>query len=471
MIEYKKFFTERIPEIISTLATNYTKTNNYLNLDDLKRRIFNDTFIISRALQRFMLTMALDNLNTPNLNVYSRISWLNGKAKEVFHAVDEAETEETLAAAVTSLYEEFQTTKEDFIEMINQHDTAQPSIYGYRDITNIRSQVTPFRIPLDIWEPFTHQNRYVNMFLPFDDVDHSYIDHRQFLNVIMSQWNEALHLYGFSFYNEEWRNRYYKYLEKEWTRCDIRYGTFDSVFLTHRSAFVEKSGYYKRALNYVKPGGTIIIYGLRSDFLPGNLDKLASTLDTVYVRFFTHVGFLDREAACKNDIVVLIGRKGHPSDYKKAYRDLLTQFLEGISNTGPLTFAGSDEDVTPFRSYELTENEYTQLIPHLAKTEQEAMNILFHKTEKDLRRPLLPFSSGQLGLVLISGDVNGVIEEQDTLCRHAVKGFSSRTSTSRTEPVLNPDGVEIGYKEITVNYPVTSVNVVLSNGDIREIGG
>ena len=57
-------------------------------------------------------------------------------------------------------------------------------------------------------------------------------------------------------------------------------------------------------------------------------------------------------------------------------------------------------------------------------------------------RPLLPFSIGQLGLVLTSGCLDGVIEEPDN-CSHVVKGRVIKVVDTEREINDTRDQVEI----------------------------
>ena len=467
MIEYDKFFTERVPVIIHNLALNYTDINAYLTFEDLKRRARNDLFIISRALQRFMLTMAADNINVTSLTVYSRVRWLDNKVKEAFRSADQAETISALADTLRTLDEDFQQNKETFIELIKSHSNTQ-RYSRYTDITRPRGQLPCNRIPESLMA-VNYTGNFINLFVPFDQLDEEYLNSHQMLLTLKQIL--PIHMYGFGTAGDDWNEQYYKYLEQEWTRCDTRYGTFDATYMTFNSAFNTKVGQYKRVYNYIKPGGTMIIYGLRSDFIPTYLEKLALTLENIRVYCFAHQPSLADDPSCRHDMVLVVGHKASVSDFVPSYRLLLSKFLFGWKDTEPFRFNGSIEDVTPFRTYELTENEYLNLRPALTKTEQGITSFLFPKKERDTRRPLLPFSSGQLGLVLISGDVNGVVEEADTLCRHAVKGFSSRTTSSRTEPVLNTEGLATGHKDITVDYPITNVRIIMPDGKVNKIGG
>ena len=457
--------------MLNNLAKIRTGNNVFLTPDDIRKRARYDLFVISRVLQRFILTMAMDRINRPSLPVHSRISQINSEIIRAYQGIAAAKTEEEIIRILESLYDNFRVIEDAFKEMIMQHSTMQYSYGEYNDIVDIKKQFGDFHIPYDIFRGIGTSSAHVNMFIPYaETLDTEYIVARSMITALTAQF-PRIRCYGFSLSDNRWRQSYYKYLSSEWTHCEIRYKTFDAVFMTWKSAFNPNQSFYQRLYNYARPGGTIFIYGLRNDFLPNHCEKLAMTLEDIQVRFFSHSAMV-AEAGGRNDFCLIIGRTtSNPRNWQTTYNQLMDAFLMGHPLEGDFTVTGSEEDVVPFRSYNLTEEEYVQLMPLLHQSEKGLTQFLFPKNRKDTRRPLLPFTSGQLGLVLISGDINGIVEESDTHCRHAVKGSSSRKSKQRTEPVLNNDGEEVGRKVITTTYPITTVQLVTASGNIYKIGG
>ena len=88
---------------------------------------------------------------------------------------------------------------------------------------------------------------------------------------------------------------------------------------------------------------------------------------------------------------------------------------------------------------------------------QDQVKIVDSYSNQDTRRPLIPFSPGQLGRVLVSGDIDGIIDEGDG-CYHVIKGSVYRNPTTTTEE----DGT-ISTEKTTYNV-ATSVTVMLANG-------
>ncbi len=78
------------------------------------------------------------------------------------------------------------------------------------------------------------------------------------------------------------------------------------------------------------------------------------------------------------------------------------------------------------------------------------------------RRPLLPFNIGQLGLVLTSGCLDGVIQDEDGTC-HVIKGRVTKSSEIERTNVDNT--IE---EEETISNKV-EINVFLPNGEFKTL--
>lgn len=85
-----------------------------------------------------------------------------------------------------------------------------------------------------------------------------------------------------------------------------------------------------------------------------------------------------------------------------------------------------------------------------------------NKIHENTKKPLLPFNVGQIGLVLTSGCLDGVIDEGDGHY-HLVKGRVSKKSEMVRE---TSDGI-MEEKEIVSNR--VEINVILPNGDFKTL--
>ena len=90
-------------------------------------------------------------------------------------------------------------------------------------------------------------------------------------------------------------------------------------------------------------------------------------------------------------------------------------------------------------------------------------NQSIEKLSEAAKQPLLPFNIGQLGLVLTSGCLDGIIDEGDGHC-HLIKGKVSKKSD--IERNYN-DNSEVEVQETISNR--VEINVVLPNGEFKTL--
>lgn len=96
-----------------------------------------------------------------------------------------------------------------------------------------------------------------------------------------------------------------------------------------------------------------------------------------------------------------------------------------------------------------------------------AMDSFFDKQKVDkisenTKQPLLPFNVGQIGLVLTSGCLDGIVDEGDGYC-HLVKGRVSKKSETQRE-------VSTGVvQETEVVSNRVEINVILPNGEFKTL--
>ena len=122
----------------------------------------------------------------------------------------------------------------------------------------------------------------------------------------------------------------------------------------------------------------------------------------------------------------------------------------------------------PYSSYDITAQDFLELLPAIRQTTDKLVNTLIPKNDDTARRPLLPFSSGQLGLILISGEINGAIREANGCC-HVVKGSSKQRTDTKTEETRNEEGVLTHIKETQSVYSSTNVTTIIPSGEIKVL--
>lgn len=133
-------------------------------------------------------------------------------------------------------------------------------------------------------------------------------------------------------------------------------------------------------------------------------------------------------------------------------RDLDTEYILPRSSVYIDLFKGSALDL----------EEVEQIIEKSSLMDKMWENQKVKKLDETIKNPLLPFNIGQLGLVLTSGCLDGIVDEGDGNS-HLIKGRVSKQIVE-TESETNK-GIEI--TETTVNK--VEINVLLPNGEFKVL--
>ena len=121
-------------------------------------------------------------------------------------------------------------------------------------------------------------------------------------------------------------------------------------------------------------------------------------------------------------------------------------------------------EIEMFRSINLEDEDIEQmvemsgLINHVIETQGQYQ-------DKDDMRPLLPFNTGQIGLVLASGQLDGIVEEKDGHV-HVIKGRIVRTNDDKGNDEDEEEGTMI---QSVVSSSKVQINLFLPNGDYKSI--
>lgn len=176
-------------------------------------------------------------------------------------------------------------------------------------------------------------------------------------------------------------------------------------------------------------------------------------------KYLTDVSVYRKE---NSEYILIMGLASkNRSDNLDVIHEIISQLL-GIKAPNLIyDIFGEDRDDIIFRSAYI-EPDYIQ--SNLLKNKEQINKLVAEQNKlldgqiiKDARRPLIPFSPGQLGLVLVSGDIDGIIDEGNGYY-HVIKGSTYRAPVTTTE---ENDGVRI---RTTTNNVATSVTVMLANG-------
>lgn len=122
------------------------------------------------------------------------------------------------------------------------------------------------------------------------------------------------------------------------------------------------------------------------------------------------------------------------------------------------------EPIDIFRGSVLDPNELLSIVKASGCMENFWKNQKVEKLSESSKQPLLPFSIGQIGLVLTSGCLDGIIDEGNGHY-HLIKGKVSKQSN--IERNYNDNESEIETQETISNR--VEINVVLPNGEYKVL--
>lgn len=283
----------------------------------------------------------------------------------------------------------------------------------------------------------------------------SFCDKVDYFDIAKADWQPSFEFYGTIYraklYNAE---PYKKIIKGEVEACNITPKSFDVVHSccsltsyvdSDDSVYVDSNKNYmdfaeifhiRRLCSLLKDNGIIILhlpfYALSNDFCKD------------FAKRFTEISVVkDFENKLSFSLVTLVARKRSNNeidkkDYGECYHQLRNVvfsaeinydnksiFIETNTKNYTLSPSSDKKKKFVFIGTSVDDNQLRQYIldnPLYQKTYNKKEEVYDKYANKN---PLLPFTNGQLGLVLVSGFCDGVIEEEDGSC-HIVKGRSSK---------------------------------------------
>jgi len=225
----------------------------------------------------------------------------------------------------------------------------------------------------------------------------------------------------------------------------------------------KEKNYIQNSLKYAREDGVITIvipyYRLYKDMCL----LLSKNLKNLQIRK------LENEVS--SDLIVLIGQKSSEKQLDKEIYGILRNLndikkIESLEEhlISSIQLKSNWLAVDLFRGSILDESEITDMLKaSKVKTkfwEQQDMN---NDLNKEVR-PLLPFNVGQIGLVLTSGSLDGIIEEENG-SKHVIKGRVIKKTDSDYN-VSNDNDIEHMIVEEIISNKV-EINVLMPNGEFK----
>lgn len=318
-------------------------------------------------------------------------------------------------------------------------------------------------------------NRDVNIFMP----DCYNAESKEFFDKIKDKTLKEVKIYG----NESSSNfgglskakeRLYKVVKGPLKGSRIQNNSFDIIFVdpiidNDYNTYAplqnkEEKKYISEMYKYLRDDGIFILQIPFYRLYKGLCASLSKALNNIQI-FKSHIDDFN-----KYGIIYIIGQKNvsefiKEDEYKKLRR---CYNIENIKNFYDMDFKSYTLkqqfiDIELFKGSLLDIDEIKTMFEQSKMLENSFNSQKIKKTDENIRKPLLPFNIGQLGLVLTSGCLDGIVEEKDGNC-HLIKGRVSK-QVIQTETNIRQGLNEV--TETTVNK--VEINVLLPNGEFKTL--
>lgn len=177
------------------------------------------------------------------------------------------------------------------------------------------------------------------------------------------------------------------------------------------------------------------------------------------------------QGCCTERAVLIVGNKASfksEEDYAFDYRDLMAifdlDFYKELSeeriNFSEYSVPSDEVEITFFRGSKISREEMCDYCANSGLVDS-----FFNEEENNEivdRHPLLPFNIGQVGLVLTSSELNGIVEDENGI-PHLIKGMTVKDTKKSDEH----EGDEIKSTEVVANR--VQINIMSADGKIIKI--
>lgn len=251
---------------------------------------------------------------------------------------------------------------------------------------------------------------------------------------------------------------------------------FDVMFLqpsitlekqSERLMIKKEKDMIRDTIKYVRPNGYLVLVLPHYRFYKDICLILAKNYTDFQVRKFSGSSYE------KTGSVFLIAKRKEktkdrnkeidPKEYKKLRHLYNVDKVENIMNENfqEVTLPAEESEVKFFRGSILDVDEIKNIVENSGSMNTFWKEQQVEKLYEANKSPLLPFNVGQLGLVLTSGSLDGIVDEGGGYY-HVVKGRVVKKTDSEREVMQNNGNNEIELVETTSNR--VEINVMLADG-------
>lgn len=220
-----------------------------------------------------------------------------------------------------------------------------------------------------------------------------------------------------------------------------------------------------RSMSYLRVGGTMVL------ILPHF--RLYKDICYIIARNFTDIQIRKFRSGnlARNGLICVIATKKKAKELDQdGYTNLRYGFdIDSIDDIESLplndiAIMPSEIEIKLFRGSVLDPDEIDRLYKSSSCVSQFWKSQKVEKISENTKNPLLPFNSGQLGLVLCSGCLDGIVDEGDGNC-HVVKGRVVKKITNDSSMDSQSNTIEI--TETTSNR--VEINLFLPDGTYKVL--
>lgn len=238
---------------------------------------------------------------------------------------------------------------------------------------------------------------------------------------------------------------------------------FDMVFLNPRitvSTSLKQDGkmhdtnedlLLKNSLRYLKDGGLFVYVIPYYAFTPSMKLYLSKWLKN-YVVLQQLPGEFDNRNTLQ--FITVMGYKEYNPVYNDTFAALSFLSYETLNTSTTLKYDLNlpNVEIKLFRGSVLDDEEIDEIITTDGLYADFYKDVQYTYNASDTR-PLLPFNIGQIGLILSSGSLDGVVEEVNGV-KHVIKGMTVKESDTVTESSVDARGNTITESTTTVRNKV-----------------
>lgn len=414
------------------------------DIDKTRNKIYKDTMEMKRLCSSLKYTVSSYWLG--------EITDMTCVIENISNELYDAATIEDIKSVANSLIDR----QNEFVSTCNSVRTYNLSEVGTR-LDGVRDDIYYLGMnKLSIISDYVSSNKELNMFSPqtFDGKNEA--EFSALCSCMVNTHGLEQERYGFN----DAKRRLGKMIKGSLKGSTISHDFFDMIFLVPKISILtelkndgrltdtNEDILLKNSIQYLKNDGlfiyTIPFYRLTPEML---------LFMSKWLREIELFRYEDDQDTTR--FVTIMGRKDFNPSYADTFSTLCLLTYESLStsiNTIYEVETVENTELKLFRGSVLDESELDEII-NSDGLYNDFFNSMEIKNNLKDSKPLLPFNIGQIGLILSSGCLDGVVDEVDGV-KHVIKGMTIKQTDRNTESTINNKGETIIDATTTVSNRV-----------------